>query len=238
MVAQSKLKRESKPSKRLFIAQSPINGGQGGLGFYIAPRQRVKDREIVSNFGLVDLCTIDKVKTTRTCWSRYGISVSTKTAAALGVVLSDAFDYVLIPRAVSHQAYLYGDQPRSTPLPEIDPRNKGALINSALDGESAHLVWKVTYSSITKQWGVDIIASRNFTTRSTAVELLLYYGVVYVSTIQAAKTRAAELSKIPIKRFESKKGGTFCDKCNRFFKTKAKWAPHMKSKCNQNKRQM
>ena len=94
------------------------------------------------------------------------------------------------------------------------------------------------YSSITKQWGVDIIASRDFTTRSTAVELLLYSVVVYVSTIQAAKTRAAELSKIPIKRFESKKGGRFCDKCKRFFKTKAKWAPHMKSKCNQTKRQM
>jgi len=77
-----------------------------------------------------------KLKTTRTCWSRYGISVSTKTAAALGVVLSDEFNYVLIPRAISWKAYLYGDMPRSTPLAEIDPTNKGALINSALDGES------------------------------------------------------------------------------------------------------
>ena len=91
---------------------------------------------------------------------------------------------MLIHRAVSRKAYLHGDLPRSTTLAEIDPTNKVALINSALDGESAHLVWKVTYSTITKQWGVDIIASRNFTTHSTAVELLLYYGVVYVSTIQ------------------------------------------------------
>ena len=120
----------------MFIAQSAINGGHGGLGVCIVPRQHVQNRVIVSNFGLVDLCTIDKFKTTRTCWSRYCIFVSTKTAAALGVVFSDEFDYVLIPRAVSRQAYLYGDMPRSTPLAEIDPTNMGALINSALDGES------------------------------------------------------------------------------------------------------
>ena len=76
------------------------------------------------SISVVDLCTIDKVKTTCMCWSRYGISVSTKTAAALGVVLSDELDYVLIPRAVSRQAYLYGDLPRYTPLAEIDPRKR------------------------------------------------------------------------------------------------------------------
>jgi hypothetical protein len=67
-------------------------------------------------------------------------------------VLSDEIDYVLIPRAGSRNAYLYGDLPWSTPLHEFDPTNKGALINSALDGESADLVWKVTYSTVTKQW--------------------------------------------------------------------------------------
>jgi hypothetical protein len=61
------------------------------------------------------------------------------------------------------------------------------------------LSWKVTYCAITKEWGVDIIASRSFTTRSTSFEFLLHYGSVYVSIIQDANTRAAELSKIFIK---------------------------------------
>ena len=220
----------------MFIAQSAIKGGHDGLGVYAAPRQHVKDREVLGNFGLVDLCKIDIVRMISTCWSRYGISVSTKTAADIGVVLSDYFDYVLIPRAVSIIDYVYDDMPRFTSLADIDPINKGALFNTALDGERVHLVWKVTYSAITKEWGVDIIASRDFTTRSTAVELLLYYGKVYVSSIQAANTRAAELSKVPIKRFESKRGGWFCTRCTRFFKTRAKWTPHLKSKCMQTKR--
>ena len=96
--------------QRLYIASSLIKGGQGGFGIYASARYSIKVGEIVSTFGLVDLCTIDKVQTTSTCWSRYGISVSTKTAADLGVVLSDKFDYLLIPRARSHRVYLYGDK--------------------------------------------------------------------------------------------------------------------------------
>ena len=85
----------------MFIAQSAIKGGHGGLGVYAAHRQHVKVSEILGNFGLVDLCKIDIVRMISTCWSRYGISVSTKTAVDLGVVLSEDSDYVLIPRAVS-----------------------------------------------------------------------------------------------------------------------------------------
>ena len=66
---------------------------------------------------------------------------------------------------------------------------------------------------------------------SPLTELLLDYGVDYISSIQEESIRAAALIVLPRKCFQPKKGGWFCKKCKVFFNTLAKRAPHSKSKC-------
>jgi len=166
--------------QRLQLFNSVERGEKGGIGIRAPSRFSMKSGVVMATFGRVVLRTFQDVTKRSSCWSRHCISVSTVTAANQGVVLDPTIDYVLAPRAVSHDRYIFGELINATPLGDIDQSTKGAMFNTCLDGETPHLTWKVTYSKLTKEWGVDIICLRDFNTRSCAIELLLYYGTEYV----------------------------------------------------------
>jgi hypothetical protein len=210
----------SNSAQRLIILRiiDQDTGLDCGLGMGVSDGFRMKRNERIVTFGKVILCTVGDVASKRSIWSRYGVLLTIKMAASFGVIIAE--DSILIPAALTRDSYIFGDEPHSTPLDSLDATNKGGLINSCLNGQKAHLTWKITYSN--GEWGVDILCALEFfVARGKGItQLLLYYGPEYVSYLEELAERAAALKALVPKRFVAKTGGSFCPKCKKFFPKK------------------
>jgi hypothetical protein len=107
-------------------------------------------------------------------------------------------DWFLIPDVTTKGVYVFGDKCPRRPTEHLndavglDGTHLGALFNTRLPGEQAHVTWTVTPPSSTNgaQWGVDFSAVRYMKPKEDT-ELLSDYGPHYCLAIQDAIDKAA-----------------------------------------------
>ena len=106
--------------------------------------------------------------------------------------------WVLIPDFWSKGAYVFGKKVPSRPTENLaaavglDGTHKGALFNTRLPGESAHVTWRVTPPSPANggHWEVNFFAVKSIKAWAE-LELLTDYGPLFVSAIEDDIGRAA-----------------------------------------------
>jgi hypothetical protein len=105
-------------------------------------------------------------------------------------------DWFLIPAVTTKGVYVFGDKCPRRPKEHLsdavglDGTHMGALFNTRLAGEQAHVTWTITPPSTTNEWGVDFFALRYIKPKEE-LELLSDYGQGYCLAIQDAIDKAA-----------------------------------------------